>query len=568
MYILGINTGEYNSSACILRNGQIKFAIQEERLNREKFTKKFPYKSIQKCLENQNIKFSDIDYVSFGWNPSNHMSRFNPLISSHRSYREHNFYTLSDNLFNLAKREHGSHTQIIHDNPSFPRVYHINHHQCHAANAFYMSNFKSAAILTCDFRGEHESTTFNIGNDVKIYKLAEQNLPNSLGKFYATFTELLGYKSDSDEWKVMAMSAYPYICKDEIKKIKKCYSLGQNGKLELTSKYFEFSNFGNKNHFYTEELKDLFGIKKVFYQKKPSIKQIKIAKALQICAEEIGFHFLDHLYYLTKQKNLVVGGGFFLNTVFNGKITKKTNFKKVYIPYAPSDTGNSIGSALYLNNSILENKRVKINNSPFVGSEFTYKEIEIAIKKRKISFKKITNFHKFVAKQCMSNLVVGYFNGKLEFGDRSLGNRSIIANPLNKDIKNAINKSVKYRESYRPFAPSIKVDDLDKYFDAEGNKENNYMERVFKVKKRYRKNLPGITHLDNSARVQTVNKDMNIDFYKILDEFEKLSGFPILLNTSFNINGEPIVCTPDDALNTFYNSGIDVLILGRFAIFK
>ena len=217
MYILGINTGEYNSSACILRNGQIKFAIQEERLNREKFTKKFPYKSIQKCLENQNIKFSDIDYVSFGWNPSNHMSRFNPLISSHRSYREHNFYTLSDNLFNLAKREHGSHTQIIHDNPSFPRVYHINHHQCHAANAFYMSNFKSAAILTCDFRGEHESTTFNIGNDVKIYKLAEQNLPNSLGKFYATFTELLGYKSDSDEWKVMAMSAYPYICKDEIK---------------------------------------------------------------------------------------------------------------------------------------------------------------------------------------------------------------------------------------------------------------------------------------------------------------------------------------------------------------
>ena len=168
----------------------------------------------------------------------------------------------------------------------------------------------------------------------------------------------------------------------------------------------------------------------------------------------------------------------------------------------------------------------------------------------------------------MSNLVVGYFNGKLEFGDRSLGNRSIIANPLNKDIKNAINKSVKYRESYRPFAPSIKVDDLDKYFDAEGNKENNYMERVFKVKKRYRKNLPGITHLDNSARVQTVNKDMNIDFYKILDEFEKLSGFPILLNTSFNINGEPIVCTPDDALNTFYNSGIDVLILGRFAIFK
>ena len=568
MYILGINSGEYNSSACILKNGQLKFAIQEERLNREKFTKKFPYKSIQKCLENQKIKFSDIDYVTFGWNPSNHMSRFNPLISSHRSYREHNLYTLSDNLFNLAEREFGSFTKVVHDNSSFPKVYHINHHQSHAANAFYMSNFKSAAILTCDFRGEYESTSFNIGRNKEIFKLDEQNLPNSLGKFYATFTELLGYKSDNDEWKVMAMSAYPYSCKDEIKKIQKCYALGKNGKLELISKYFEYSNFGNRNHFYTDDLKDLFGIKKIEYQKKPSIRQIKIAKALQICSEEIGFHFLKHLYNLTKQKNLVVGGGFFLNTVFNGKITKKTNFEKVYIPYAPSDTGNSIGSALYLNNSILKNKRVRLNNSPFMGLDFKNKEIELAIKKRKISYKKIDNLHKFVAEQCISNFVVGYFNGRIEFGDRSLGNRSIIANPLNKFIKDKINKSVKYRESYRPFAPSVKVDNLEKYFDTEGDKTNNYMEKVFKVKKRFRKNLPGITHLDNSARVQTVNKDMNIDFYKILTEFEKLSGFPILLNTSFNVNGEPIVCTPDDALNTFYNSGIDVLVMGSFAVFK
>ena len=568
MYILGINSGEYNSSACILKNGQIMFAIQEERLNREKFTKKFPYKSIQKCLESQNIKFSDIDYVAFGWNPSNHMSRFNPLISSHRSYREYNFYTLSDNLFNFAERDFGSYTQVSHDNLSFPKVYHINHHQCHAANAFYMSNFKSAAILTCDFRGEYESTTFNIGNDKKIYKLDEQNLPNSLGKFYATFTELLGYKSDNDEWKVMAMSAYPYSCKEEIKKIQKCYNLTKNGKLELTSKYFEFSNFGNRNNFYTNDLKDLFGIKKIEYKKKPSIQQIKIAKALQICSEEIGFHFLRHLYNLTKQRNLVLSGGFFLNTVFNGKITKKTGFKKIYIPYAPSDTGNSIGSALYLYNSILEKKRIKLNNSPFIGLNFNNKEIEFAIKKRKISYTKINNIHKFVAQQCMSNLVVGYFNGKIEFGDRSLGNRSIIANPLNKDIKNKINKSVKYRESYRPFAPSVKVDDLEKYFNTEGNKTNNYMERVFEVRKKYRKKLPGITHLDNSARVQTVNKDTNINFYKIISEFEKLSGFPILLNTSFNINGEPIVCTPDDALNTFYNSGIDVLVIENFAIFK
>ena len=568
-YILGLNYGEFNSSACLLKDGDIKIAIQEERLSREKFTKKFPILSIKKIFEEEKINLSNISYVTVGWDPSKHMIRYNPLISSFRSLREYNFYTVSDNLLNLNNdRDLGTYTKLEHDKKNFPKIYHVNHHLSHASNGFFLSNFKTASILTCDFRGEYESTTFNLGNNNKIDKIESHNLPNSLGKLYATFTELLGYKSDNDEWKIMAMSGYDYDCKDEIKKIKKCYNLSQNGKFELVSKYFENSNLGGSSHHYSSQLLDLFNINKVTYNSQPSKKQIKIAKALQICSEEIALHFLKHLYKLTKNRNLVVSGGFFLNTVFNGKIIKKSDFENLYIPYAPSDTGNSIGSALYLNYNILGKRRKKISNLPFVGIKFDKDSILKSVQKRKVNFNIVKNYHKFIATECLNNKVIGFFNDKLEFGDRALGCRSILGNPLNRNIKSLINNSIKYRETYRPFAPSITEENLEKFFESGGCKQNNYMERVFKVRNRYIDKLPGIVHLDNTARVQTVSKKTNPDFYKILKEFEKISGFPILLNTSFNINGEPIVCSPDDAINTFFNSGLDILMLGDCCIKK
>ena len=568
-YILGLNYGEFNSSACLLKNGNVKIALQEERLNREKFTKKFPILSIKKIFQEEKITLSNIDFVTVGWDPSKHMVRYNPLISSFRSLREHNFYTVSDNLLNLkSDRNLGSYTQISHGEKKFPRIYHVNHHLSHAANGFYLSNFKSASILTCDFRGEHESTTFNLGENNKINKIESHNLPNSLGKLYATFTELLGYRSDSDEWKVMAMSSYAYDCKDEIKKIRKCYALSDNGKFELVAKYFEYSNLGNNNSHYTQEMLELFNIDEVNYNAKPSKKQIKIAKALQICSEEIGLHLLKHLYKLTKNKNLVVSGGFFLNTVFNGKILNKTKFKKLFVPYAPSDTGNSIGSALFFNYNILNKEKKILNNSPYIGLEYNNEQIINCLKRRKISFSMLKDKNKFIANQCLKNKVIALFNGKFEFGDRALGNRSIIANPCSKNIKDIVNKSIKYREKYRPFAPAVTQEGFKKYFEINNCKKNEYMERVFKIRKKYINKLPGVAHLDNTARVQTVSAKSNANFYAILREFNKKSGYPILLNTSFNVNGEPIVSSPDDAINTFFNSGLDFLVLNNILVSK
>ena len=567
MYILGLNYGEFNTSCALIKNGKILHATQEERHTREKFTKKFPINSIKEILKIYNLKISDINAVCSGWNPASHLTKYNPLVSSQRTLRENNFYSLADNLLLLDNdRDESVFTElnINFKNKKIPKFYHIHHHTCHAANGFFLSNFKKAAILSVDSRGENDCTAMFIGNNNKLEKKFSQEIPNSLGLFYSAFTQFLGYRPDSDEWKVMAMSAFNTNCMQELKKIKKCYHL-ENGKLFLNQKYFSpFTH--TENTLYTHEFKKLFSLKT--NKDSSHSSKVRIAKALQICAEEIATYFLNHLYKLTKSENLVVCGGFFMNSVFNGKILNKTKFKKIYIPYAPTDTGNAIGSALYLYNCILKKKRIKQNQSPFLGSNYSNNQILQTLKRRKIRFKKITNFKKQIAQKCFDGKIVAYFRNRMEFGDRSLGARSILGDPRFSSNKDKINAMVKYREKFRPFAPSVIFEKTSKFFDVNKNFENHYMEKVVKVKNKYRNKLPAITHYDGSARVQTVSKEFNSDFYGILLEFEKLTGFPILLNTSLNINSEPIVMSPDDAINNFYNSGLDCLFLEDYMVEK
>lgn len=568
MYILGLNYGEFNTSCAIIKNGKLLFALQEERCNREKFSKQFPIRSIEYILKKFKIKIGDVYAITSGWNPAGHLTKYNPLISKHRNLRENNYYTLIDNIFRLDKREDSLYTEINVNftKKKFPKFFHINHHACHAANAFYLSNFDKAAVLSVDFRGENDCTAMFVGKKNKLEKISSQKIPNSLGLFYSAFTQLLGYKPDSDEWKVMAMSALNINCSKEIKKIRKTYFI-QSEKLYLNQQFFSpFTHTDNK--LYTEELKKLFLSNTKTNIKKVNINSVKIAKALQFCAEEIALTFLNQLYKKTKIDNLVVSGGFFMNSVFNGKILEKTKFKKLYIPYAPTDTGNSIGSAMYLHHCILKKKRIKQNQSPYIGPKFSNNEILKTLTRRKIKFKKINNFAKIIATKCYEGSVVAYFRNNMEFGDRSLGCRSILADPRFINNKDKINKMVKYREEYRPFAPSVLSEEVSKYFKVDAAFKNNYMERVVKVRDKYRKKLQATTHYDGSARVQTVSKELNFDFYKILQEFKKLSGLPILLNTSLNINSEPIVMTPDDAISNFYNSGLDCIVMGDYFLEK
>lgn len=568
MIILGLNHGEINSSVALLKNGQLIAGAPEERFNREQKTKSFPKSAIDFCLKSGNINLKDCNYVAQAWNPAEYWQKYNPLISGTRIRREDYLYTVADNLYNLVDRDLPPSVLLdFSHGTNMPPIYFIRHHLTHAANAFFLSPFKEAAILTCDFMGEFETTTLGMGNDNDIKIFARKTMPNSLGLFYAAYTQLLGYRPDNDEWKVMALSAFDVDCTEYLEKIRKTVNLTEDGLFEIDQSYYNGTS-QQEPKLYTDKLVDLLGGREGIKGEEPDKWYFSVAKAMQTIAEEVVTHILNHLHKKTKCDNLVLGGGFFMNSVYNGKITHKTPFKNLYVSYAPADVGNSIGAALYVAHCICGEKRDYSFHSSYIGPSFSNQEIEKTLARRKIRWEKLNNVEKEIAMILSRGEIVAIFNGKMEFGERALGNRSILADPRTAEMKDKINSIIKYRESYRPFAPSVLYEKAYVFFDVPKGYECNYMEKVVFVRKEYQKKLPAITHVDGSSRLHTVKKEHNEVFYNTISEFEKLAGYPMVLNTSFNINGEPIVLSPDDALNTFYNSGLEYLVMNDYLIKK
>ena len=568
MIVLGLNHGEINSSAAIIKKGHLLAAAPEERFNRQKFTKVFPTEAVKFCLKQLGITLQDCDYVAQAWNPTAHQNVFNPFISGNRIRREDYFYSISDNLFNITERKPQDWVLMNYPKETgMPPIYFIQHHRTHAANAFYLSPYENAAILTADFRGEFETITMCKGEGNKINVLQTLEIPHSLGMVYAAYTQLLGYKPDNDEWKVMALSAYDIECEKEYEFIKSTIRLTDNGMFTLDQDYYKGALVTQPN-LYTDKLRAGLGGRVGKKGEAPDEWHIKIAKAMQRVSEDVSIHMLNHLHKITGCDNVVVSGGFFMNSVFNGKITSVTPFKKVYIPYAPTDAGNSIGAALYVAHHIHNEPRVYEENPSYIGPGFTNEEIEAVLKRRKIKYKKVDNKAKAVAELLAKGNIVSFFNGRMEFGDRALGCRSILGDPRDASMKDKINAVIKYREAYRPFAPSILSDRVEEFFDVEKGFTCDYMEKVVPFREEKKSLVPAVVHFDGSGRVQTVQKGTNPDYYNIIAEFEKLSGVPIVLNTSFNINGEPVVLTPDDALNTLFNSGLEHLFLSDYYIAK
>ena len=569
MKIIGLNHGEINSSASILIEEKFLLGALEERFIRDKFTKKFPINALRYVLDHSKNKLHDCDAIGQGWYPGLNWVKYNPIFSENRDYREKYFYTIPDHLFKLLpNRIPGDYAKLSLDPTSnLPDVYFIRHHLCHASNAFFLSNFNEAAIITADFKGEIESTTLSVGKKNKIKNIFSENIPNSLGIFYSTFTELLGYKPDSDEWKVMAISAYDAKDKKIINKIKNTYKLIGDGKVEFDQSFYK-STIVERPNLFTHKLMKILGGKN-FEKKKNSDWHKAVAYGMQYCAEEIALYLINYLYKKTKLKNLVASGGFFMNSVLNGKILDKTNFKNIFIPYAPTDAGNSIGASLYIAHCIHNKKRKMIKNESFIGPSFSENEVAKILSSKKIKFKKIKkDFSRNIAELLDKNKILGFFSGKMEFGDRALGNRSILADPRKAKIKDEINSAIKYRESFRPFAPIVIEEYASKFFEVENGFTNQYMEKVVKVRDRFKYKIPAVVHYDGSCRVQTINKIREPILYKILLEFEKISGLPILLNTSFNLNGEPIVLSPEDAISTFYKSGLKQIVIEGHLIQK
>ncbi len=568
MRIIGINNEMYISSACLIEDGRIVAAAAEERYNRQKRARNFPIKSIDYCLKEGQLDIQDIDYMATSWNPGVYFRKFNPIFSGKRRHLVEQLYSVPDHLMELYGRPN---IDYIYQEASgefgASRIYHITHHMAHAANGFFLSPFESAAILTADAQGEFESTTFCMGNGNEIKKIQNINYPHSIGGLYSTITEYLGFRSNSDEWKVMAMASYAnpknkyyHLMKDKL------VSIHDDGLYELNLNYFKGYLHEQPNMF-QEKLYELFGPSREHFEEIED-RHFQIAAALQKTTEDILAHLLNHLYQLTKTDNLVLSGGCFMNSVFNGKVLDLTPFNNLFISSCPDDSGNCFGAALYLFNHILKQHRNDGMVHNFYGSEYKNAEIKKILSEYGLSYFYKEDVSAYAAGLLADEKIIGWFQGRMEFGQRALGNRSILASPKMIETKDKLNKAVKFREMFRPFALSILKERSHEYMDMKGCENAFFMEKVLPVRTDKRELIPAVVHIDGSARVQTVDKDTNALFYSLIQQFDHLTGVPIVLNTSFNLNGEPIVCSPTDAVKTFFSCGLDALIIGNYVVCK
>ena len=591
-YILGISAFFHDSSATLIKDGEILTAVQEERFTRVKHDSNFPINSIKFILNENKISLTNIDYVSFQDKP---LIKFERLIETYisevpkgfKSFRKAMPLWIKEKLFqkNIINKELKKLDRSFKHN----KIMFSEHHAAHAASAFYPSPFEEALILTIDGVGEWATSTISIGKKNKINIVKEINFPHSLGLLYSAFTFYTGFKVNSGEYKLMGLAPYGKpIYADKIKS--NIISIKDDGSFRLNLKYFDFMTGLEMTN---AHFNNLFGSK----NRKSENEQITqfhmdIAASIQSVTEEIILKITRSIYAEYKIPNLCLAGGVALNCVANGKILKDGFFKNIWIQPASGDAGGSLGSAMLLWHQELNKKRIINTNDSMRGSYLgpSYKNTNIKNTLAKLN----ASFNEFdddillekVTEELINGKVVGWFQGKMEFGPRALGARSIIADPRAADMQKKLNLKIKYRESFRPFAPSILFEDLEEWFDM--NQKSPYMLLVsdilknkrFKIdeydKSKFgidklnliRSEVPSITHVDFSARIQTVHMDTNKRYYELINKFKQKTGCPILINTSFNIRGEPIVCTPEDAFNCFMGTEMDCLVIENHILFK
>lgn len=566
MYVLGISSYSHESSCSLIHNGVVKSVIEEERLNREKHTWKFPVNAIQKCLAMEGISFDQIDHVTFFWSPYReiagnveHFLKFFPKsLNLLRGSDEGSFFQRISSMQNVGK-DIAKHLNL----PKVPHVNFIEHHLCHAASAFFVSPYKEAAILTIDGRGESTSTMMAHGRENKIQKLQEIKVPHSLGHLYASITDYLGFKPFFDEWKVMGMSAYGH--DTYVKDFENILFLSEEKGYRLNLDYFGFHTYGQAK-WVSDKFIQKFGPKRVAKSEYEQ-KHFDIAYALQKLVEKTGVHLANQIYNKTRSKNLCMTGGVVLNCLMNKKIVEQTPFENFFFQPIANDAGTSFGSALYYYHQTLDQKRNFEFSSPYLGDEYSNEEIEEVLKERQIKYVKSDNIARDAAKCIVENKIVGWFQGRMEAGPRALGNRSITVNPTDATMKDRLNERVKRREYFRPFAPSVLEEKAEEYFVLPKGQKSPYMILIADVREDKKDIIPAVTHNDGTARVHTVNKEINPRYWQLIKEFGDLTGVPVLINTSFNEN-EPIVHTPANAIDCFLRTEFDVLAIGDFLVTK
>lgn len=566
-YILGISCYYHDASAALLKDGKIVAAAEEERFTRKKHDTSFPINAIKYCLKSQKITIKDIAYIGFYEKP---FLKFERVLSQHISAFPRSFKTFLSSMPSWINQKLRT-MRAIRKLGYKKDVLFIQHHLAHAASSFLISPFEKAAILTVDGVGEWTTTTYGFGENNQIHLAKEIKFPHSLGLLYSTITAYLGFSVNNSEYKVMGLSPYGNINKETnpyYAKLKKVVDIKEDGSYRLDMSYFVFHY---KDKMPSKKLCALLGgpISKRDSEMTQCHKDI--AAALQMITEEIVTKMLQHVHKVTNCENIVLAGGVALNSVYNGKILRNSPFKNIWIQPNASDGGTSIGVVMYIYNTILDQNRKYQLKDAYLGPNFSTEEIKAFLDSNKVKylvFKNDEQLIKTAAKLIYQNNVIGWFHGGMEWGPRALGNRSILANPCNPKAQDLLNEKVKHREKFRPFAPVVCEEDALTYFDCDKPvpEPTDYMLMVYPIRKEWHNKIPSVTHVDGSGRLQTIRRSQNALYYDTIKEFGKLSGIPILINTSFNIRGEPIVCTPYDAYKCMMGTGIDYLIMDKFLI--
>ena len=567
-YILGISCGYHDSAAALIdvRTGRVLGACEEERFTGIKHDYSFPQNTIDWLFRTFKVNNDELEAVCFYENPDLKIDRIHQTTKRGGIF---NFFKRRNILKrnNLEYKKTDSLIKKLGDKNT--KIAYLDHHLSHLSYSYYTSPFESSALLSVDGVGEWETTSLAFGDNKSIKKFSSIQYPHSLGMLYSTITAFLGFKPNEGEYKVMGLAPYGTHVFYE-KKFNELIKETQNG-YELNMEYFEYD--WSDSHMFNEKLGQLFEIPNRLPDEPLTDKHKNIAAALQYTYEKHFFKLLDTLYNTTKSENLCLSGGCAYNGTANGKILEKTKFKNLYIPPAPSDAGSAIGCALhYLYNKDVEVvTNLRFNNSvPFLGPQYSNNEIAEVLSE----FEKDVYYEKKLMEQIVETVsdeiidgnVIGWVQGRMEFGARALGNRSILANPRDPQMKSRLNRMIKKREGFRPFAPIVKEDKSNLYFNYEDTVP--YMNQVVKVKDEFVEELPSITHVDNSARIQTLNKLQNRYVYELLDKLESKNKFPIVINTSFNLKDQTMVLTPTDAIKTFLNCEMDTLVLGNYIVKK
>ena len=578
MLVLGISSFYHDSGACLLEDGNIKIAAQEERFTRIKHDSSFPYKSIDCCLKYANITVDDLDYVVFYENPKLKVDR---IIKTFMSYKPHRY-----NLFGKVITSQYKRWKIL--KKEFPGIKFINHHESHAASAFYPSPFNRAVVVTLDGVGEWDTASVGIGIDNKLKLIQTLKFPDSLGFLYSAFTYFCGFRVNSGEYKLMGLAPYgePIYYKTIMDNL---IDLREDGSFSLNLNYFGYCN---SDYMINDNFCELFGGQPRKSESEITEKEVNLASSIQKVVEEVVFKICKNAKEITGQENLCLAGGVALNCVSNGKLLKSKMFKNIWVQPAAGDAGGALGASLYYYHNILNKERI-VNtddsmNGSLLGPKFENKDIKEFLDRNSIKYKyrQKKNLIGDIAKKIDSGNVIGWFQDRMEFGPRALGSRSIIGDARSSKMQSIMNLKIKFRESFRPFAPIVLEEDIDKYFDLDSpspymlivspvkksirlkTKNKNTNIDVIKEVNEKRSSIPAVTHVDYSARVQSVDKKRHGYLYDLMKEFKRITGCSVLVNTSFNVRGEPIVYNPYDAYNCFMLTDMDYLVMGNYVLDK